>query len=337
MSPSTLSAPAPAPPPSRAKILAAYAAVYVVWGSTYLAIRIAIDSLPPFLMAGVRFVVAGGLLYAWARLRGAARPTRAHWATAAVVGALLLLGGNGGVVWAEQRVPSGVASLLVATVPLWIVLLEWLRGGTRPGRGTIAGVVLGLVGLAILVEPGSLVAGGSIDTTGALVLVAASLSWAVGSLYSRRHASAETPLLGSAMQMLAGGAWLLALSLLSGDAMRFDAAAVTAPSVLALVYLIAFGSLVGFTAYIWLLGVSAPSRVATYAYVNPVVAVFLGWLVLAEPVTPRVLVAAAVIVAAVALITTATSPRPATVASLPREPEPAPEVAPEPPRRRLAG
>ena len=317
--------------PSRARILAAFAAVYVVWGSTYLAIRVAIDTMPPFLMAGVRFLVAGGLLYAWARSRGAPAPTRRHWIAATIVGGFLLLGGNGGVVWAEQRVSSGVASLLVATVPLWIVLFEWLRGGKRPGVGTAAGVVLGLAGLAILVEPGSLVAGGRIDTVGAIVLVIASLSWSVGSLYSRSHKSAETPLLGSATQMLMGGALLLVFSLLSGDAMRLDLGSVTVVSALALVYLIAFGSLVGYTAYIWLLGVTAPSRVATYAYVNPVVAVFLGWLILDEPVTSRVLIAAGVIVAAVALITTTVSGAKKPVERTPEPIAPAPEE-----RRRLA-
>jgi drug/metabolite transporter (DMT)-like permease len=317
--------------PSRARILAAFAAVYVVWGSTYLAIRVAIDTMPPFLMAGVRFLVAGGLLYAWARSRGAPAPTRRQWIAATIVGGFLLLGGNGGVVWAEQRVSSGVASLLVATVPLWIVLFEWTQGGKRPGVGTAAGVVLGLAGLAILVEPGSLVAGGRIDTVGAIVLVVASVSWSIGSLYSRSHKSAETPLLGAATQMLMGGALLLVFSLVSGDAMRLDLDSVTVVSTLALLYLIAFGSLVGYTAFIWLLGVTAPSRVATYAYVNPVVAVFLGWLVLNEPVTPRVLVAAGVIVAAVALITTTVSGAKKPVEKTPEPIAPAPEE-----RRRLA-
>lgn len=318
-------------PPSRARILAAFAAVYVIWGSTYLGIRVAIDSIPPFLMAGARFLVAGGILYAWMRSRGAPAPSRRQWTTAAIVGGFLLLGGNGGVVWAEQRVSSGVASLLVATVPLWIVVFEWLRGGKRPGVGTAAGVVLGLAGLAILVEPGSLVGGGRIDTIGAVVLVLASLSWSVGSLYSRSHKSADTPLLGSATQMLMGGALLVLFSLVTGDAAKLDLGAVTLTSALALVYLIAFGSLVGYTAYIWLLGVSAPSRVATYAYVNPVVAVFLGWLILDEPVTSRVLIAAGVIVAAVALITTTVSRAKTPVERAPEPIAPAPEE-----RRRLA-
>ena len=324
---------APAASASRASLLAGFAAIYIVWGSTYLAIRIAIDSIPPFLMAGVRFLVAGAALYAWSRMRGAPAPTRRQWTAGAIVGGFLLLGGNGGVVWAEQRVASGVAALLVATVPLWIVLLEWMRGGRRPGLATAGGVLLGLAGLALLVEPGGLMGGGRIDTLGVLVLVAASLSWSVGSLYSRSHRSADNPLLGSAVQMLMGGVWLVLFSLATGDAMRLDPGAVTGRSLLALAYLIAFGSLVGYTAYIWLLGVTTPSRVATYAYVNPVVAVFLGWLVLDEPVTARVLVAAGVIVAAVVLITRASSApeRPAD-----RRPQPAP-ARPEPDTsRRLA-
>jgi drug/metabolite transporter (DMT)-like permease len=330
--------PVPPAPASRASILAGFAAIYVVWGSTYLAIRVAIDSIPPFLMAGARFLVAGAALYAWSRLRGAPAPTRRQWTTGAIVGAFLLLGGNGGVVWAEQRVASGVAALLVATVPLWIVVLEWMRGGKRPGLGTAAGVALGLAGLGLLVEPGGLMGGGRIDTLGVVVLVAASLSWSIGSLYSRSHASADNPLLGSGVQMLMGGAWLVLFSLVTGDAMRLDASAVTGRSLLALLYLILFGSLVGYTAYIWLLGVTTPSRVATYAYVNPVVAVFLGWLILDEPVTTRVLVAAGVIVAAVALITTRSSSAPKRPALRESESEPEPEpVRPEPkPNRRLA-
>jgi drug/metabolite transporter (DMT)-like permease len=334
----------PAPPApaaaSRASILAGFAAVYIVWGSTYLAIRVAIDSIPPFLMAAVRFLIAGGALYVWCRMRGAPAPTRRQWITGAIVGGFLLLGGNGGVVWAEQRVTSGIAALLVATVPLWIVVLEWLRGGRRPGLGTAAGVALGLVGLGLLVEPGGLMGGGRVDTLGVLVLVAASLSWSVGSLYSRSHPSGDNPLLGSAVQMLMGGVWLVAFSLVTGDAMRLEPGAVTGRSLLALLYLIAFGSLIGYTAYIWLLGVSTPSRVATYAYVNPVVAVFLGWLILDEPVTTRVLVAAGVIVAAVALITT-TSSTPTSPARRAATPEPSPEPEPVRPasetRRRLAG
>jgi len=296
--------------PSTAKVVAAFAAVYVIWGSTYLAILYAIETLPPFLMAGVRFLIAGAVLYAWAWLRGARRPTRLHWKSALIVGGLLLLGGNGGVVWSEQRVASGLAALLVATVPLWMVLLEWMqRDGTRPDGRTLFGVALGLVGLALLVGPNALLGGERVDLLGAGVLVLGSLSWATGSLYARRAPLPESPLLGTAMEMLAGGALLTLLGLAVGEAGAVDLGAVSSRSFLSLLYLIVFGSLVGFTAYTWLLGVSTPARVSTYAYVNPVVAVLLGWAFAGEPLTPRMALAAAVIVGAVAAITSGQAAR----------------------------
>lgn len=289
---------------SRAKLVAAFAAVYVIWGSTYLAIRFAIETIPPFFMAGARFLIAGGVLYAWVRLRGAERPTRAQWGAATIVGGLLLLGGNGAVVWAEQYVPSGLASLLVATVPVWMVLLDWARaGGTRPSAVVLAGVALGLGGLVLLVDPRSLASGSAADPIGAAVLVLGSLAWAVGSLYSKRAKMPTVPLLATGMQMLAGGALLVLAGLLTGEVARFAPHAVSARSVSALMYLVVFGSLVGFTAYIWLLRVATPAQVSTYAYVNPVVAVFLGWALAGEPLTPRTLLAAAVIVGAVVLVT----------------------------------
>jgi drug/metabolite transporter (DMT)-like permease len=288
--------------PSALRLAAGLGAVYVVWGSTYLAIRFAIESLPPFLMAGARFVVAGALLYAWARATGAARPTRANWRAAAIVGGCLLLVGNGGVVWSEQRVESGIAALLVTVVPLWLVLLDWLRpGGRRPGWRVTVGLLLGFAGVTLLVRPGA--SGGAIDPLGAGVLLVASFSWAWGSLASRRLPLPRSPLLTTGMEMLAGGALLLVASLLAGEPAAFDPSAVTGRSLLALGYLVAFGSLVGFTAYIWLLRVAPPALVGTYAYVNPVVAVFLGWAFAGEPLTARTLVAAAVIVTGVAVIT----------------------------------
>jgi drug/metabolite transporter (DMT)-like permease len=289
----------------RGAVILAFAAVYIIWGSTYLAIHFALETLPPFLMAAARQGSAGALLYVFIRARGGASPTRTHWRAAAVVGLLLLLGGNGGVVWAQQHVPSGVAALVVAIVPCWMVLIEWLRpGGTRPTRAVVAGLALGTTGLVILIGPDAF-GGGRVHPGGALVLVLGSFSWAAGSIYSRRAALPSSPMLATAMQMLAGGAGLAALGLATGEAGRLDLGGVSAASALGLLYLIIFGSLVGYTCYIWLLQVSTPARVSTYAYVNPVVAVLLGWLFANEALTPRMMLAAAVIVSGVAIITLA--------------------------------
>jgi drug/metabolite transporter (DMT)-like permease len=293
--------------PSRLALATAFAIVYVIWGSTFLAILFAIETLPPFLMASARFIVAGSLLYGWARLvNGAAAPTRAHWRGTAIVGVLLLLGGNGLLVWSEQRIPSGVAALLVGTVPCFMVLLDWLRpGGLRPTRLVVAGLLLGLLGLVWLVGPDTLMGGGRADFVGATVVVIGSFSWALGSIYSRHAATPASPFLATAMQMLAGGAALLALSVLLGEPWAFDAGGVSLRSALGLLYLVVFGSIVAFSAYIWLLRVSTPTRVSTYAYVNPVIAVLLGWALAGEALTVRMAIAAAVIVSGVALITLA--------------------------------
>lgn len=283
------------------RIIAAFAAVYLIWGSTYLAIRFAIDTIPPHLMASARFLVAGAILYAWARLRGAPRPTWSNWRAATIVGGLLLLGGNGAVVWAETRVPSGVTALLVATVPIWMALIEGMRnGGRRPAGAVIAGLVLGLCGLALLLVPGNLA--GRVDLLGAGALILGSFSWAFGSLLSRTAKLPRSGFLAAAMEMIAGGVWLLLLGLATGQAGRVTIAALSLKSLLSLGYLILFGSLVGFTAYIWLLGATTASRVSTYAYVNPVVAVLLGWAFAGEAMTLRTGLAAAIIVIAVALI-----------------------------------
>ncbi|HUF70623.1 MAG TPA: drug/metabolite exporter YedA [Longimicrobiales bacterium] len=290
-------------PPIRL-VIAAFAAVYIVWGSTYLAIRFAIETLPPLLMAGVRFLVAGSFLYGWARWRGAGKPRLEHWRAAAVIGALLLLGGNGAVTWAEQFIPSGIAALLIAVVPCWMVLIDWVRpGGPPPTAQIVAGLVLGLVGVAILIGPESLMGGDRINLTGAAVVLGGSMSWAAGSILSRHVKVPSRPLLATGIQMLCGGALLILAGLVSGEAAKIDASAISAKSVLALIYLILIGAIVGYSAYIWLLRVSTPARVSTYAYVNPVVAVLLGWLFAGETVSPRVIAAAAVIVAGVALIT----------------------------------
>lgn len=286
----------------RAAVMGAFAAVYVIWGSTYLAIRYAIETLPPFLMAGTRFLTAGAILYLFMRLRGAQAPLRLHWRSAFVLGGMLLLFGNGAVVWAEHRIASGIAALLVAVEPLWIVLLEWLRpGGRRPSGRTVIGVVLGFAGLAILVGPQDL-GGGRVDVLGAVVVVMAALSWAAGSLYSREAPLPNSPFLATAMQMLAGGTLLVGAGLLTGEAGSVDPSTFSARSLGALAYLTVFGSLVAFTAYIWLLGVVSPSRASTYAYVNPLVAVVLGWALAGERLDARVALSAVVIVGAVAMI-----------------------------------
>jgi len=293
--------------PSRFALLSAFAIVYVVWGSTFLAIRFAIETLPPFLMASARFLVAGSLLYAWSRLvNGAGAPTSAHWRATAGVGVLLLLGGNGLLVWSEQRIPSGVAALLVGTVPCFMVLIDWLRpGGSRPTGLVVAGLLLGVLGLAWLVGPDRLLGGGRADLIGTVVVVAGSFSWALGSVYSRYAATPASPFLSTAMQMLGGGAALLLLSVLLGEPWAFDVSDVSLRSVLGVLYLIVLGSIVAFSAYIWLLRASTPTRVSTYAYVNPVIAVILGWALAGEALTTRMIVAAIVIVSGVALITLA--------------------------------
>lgn len=279
--------------------------VYFFWGTTYLAMRIAIETIPPWIMVAARLLAAGTLLYVWCRLTGAPRPTLQHWRGAGVTGVLLLVTGNAVVAWAEQTVPSGVASLLVATVPLWVLVLGWLgKGGARPRGGSIIGVLMGLAGLAVLVLP-SLRAtdAGAIDRVGLLAMLFAALSWAAGSLYSRTAKLPPEPLLGTAMEMLVGGGLILVVSLVSGDWGRFALAAVSTRSLLALAYLVAFGSIVGFSAYTWLLKHAEPMLVSTYAFVNPIVAVALGWVVLGERLTANSLIAAVIIVAAVVLIT----------------------------------
>ena len=300
--------------PSRAQLVLAFVAVYVVWGSTYLFIRFAVETLPPFLMGGVRFAVAGAILYLWAKVRGEPTPARVEWRGAAIAGLFLLLGGNGAVVWAEQRVPSGITALLVATVPVWMVLLDWLRpGGMRPRSGVFVGLALGLVGLGLLVGRGALGADSQgADLAGAAVLLVGSILWATGSLYVRHSHHPSSAIMANAVQMLAGGGALLIVGLAAGELGRFDLAAASTRSLLSLLYLVVAGSLIGFTAYTYLLQVTTPAKASTYAYVNPVVAVLLGWAFAGEAITARTLVAAAVILAGVAIITMAGGARSAT-------------------------
>jgi drug/metabolite transporter (DMT)-like permease len=296
----------------RWKIATAFAAVYLFWGSTYLGIRLAVETLPPFSMAGARALVAGAMLYAWTRWRGVPHPERIHWRGAAIVGGLLLLGGNGLVSWAEQYVPSGIAALIVGSTPLWMVLLEWLwQRGPRPTVGIVLGLVVGFFGLGFLVAPGKIDGGSHIDLIGTVALLLAAFLWAAGSLYARRARLPASRLMATAMEMLAGGALLMIAGGLTGEWTRFDPARVASHSIIAWVYLTIFGSLVGFTAYVWLLNATTPARASTYAYVNPVVAVFLGWAFAGEPITPRTLVAAAAIILAVVIIVTRSTEAPA--------------------------
>lgn len=289
--------------PSRGAILLAFAAVWLIWGSTYLGIRVVLETLPPFTMAGVRFLVAGGLLFSWALLGGAKAPTLRDWKPALVLGALLLLGGHGAVVWAEQRISSGLAALLVAVEPLFVVLLQLRPGEKAPPPRVWAGVLLGFLGIVLLLAPWETGAARDVDLPGAIVVVFGALTWAVGSLAGRKTRLPEPAQLGTGMQMLAGAAFLLAAAFVRGEPATIAWQAVSGRSLLALAYLTVFGSLVGFSAYVFLMKHVAPAKASTYAFVNPVVAVFLGWLLGGEEVTSRMLVAAAVIVAAVVLIT----------------------------------
>jgi drug/metabolite transporter (DMT)-like permease len=291
---------------SRAQITAAFASIYIIWGSTYLAIRYAVATIPPFLMGGVRFLISGALLYVWARSRGAPAPTKLHWRNAVIAGGFLLLGGNGAVVWAEQFVPSGLTALLVSILPFWLVIIEWVRPPRqRPSTAVLVGLVVGFVGIIVLVGPGSIGGQGDIKPIGALVLILGSLSWAIGSFWSRDAQLPESGLLTTGMEMLGGGVLLILVGALTGEFSQLDVSRISRESTIGLVYLITFGSLLGFTSYIWLLDKVSPAHLGTYAYVNPIVAVLLGWAIAGERLSLRTAVAAAIVICAVALITTA--------------------------------
>ncbi len=300
------------PRATRGQIIAAFASIYVVWGSTYLAIRYAIETIPPFVMGGSRFLISGVLLYAWARWRGAPPPTLVQWRNATIAGAFLLLGGNGAVVWAEQMVPSGLTALLVSILPFWLVMIEWARPPRRrPSTVVLIGLVLGFLGIVVLIGPGNIGGNGSVSLTGAIVLILGSLSWAIGSFWSRDAALPESGIMTTGMEMLGGGLLLFLAGVFTGELNNFDVRAVTTASYVGWIYLIVFGSLIGFTSYIWLLDKVSPARLGTYAYVNPVVAVILGWAIAGETLSLRTGVAAAIVICAVALITTARSATPA--------------------------
>ena len=283
-------------------VVAAFAAVYIIWGSTYFFIKVAVETLPPLLMSGVRFLVAGAVLLAiTSRMRGAAGDPIGwrQWRATAITGGLLLLGGNGGVAFGEQYVPSGVVALEVATVPLFIALFGAVALGRRLGRIAVGGILIGLLGTAVLLRPG---AGGGGDLGHMLLVLGSPLAWAIGSLYATRGPLPKRALVATGMEMVCGGALLLVAGLVTGEATAVHLARVSLASWLSVLYLIVFGSLVAFSAYVWLLTKVPTTAVATYAYVNPLVAVLLGWAFLSERITGQTLIAAALIVVAVAVI-----------------------------------
>jgi drug/metabolite transporter (DMT)-like permease len=296
----------------RTKLVVAFAILYLVWGSTYLAIRYAIETMPPLLMVGTRFLAAGVLLYGWqmARARRSGRrltATLAEWRREAIIALLLISAAYGLVAWAELTVPSGIVALLAATTPLWMVVLpSFMNGRQRPTALALGGVALGIVGQALLLAPGSL-AGQTVNPLGAAAVVLASIAWAVGSLQSRRPPQPRDTLLASAMQMLVGGAVLVVFGLLVGEGAHVRLDAISWRSFWSWLYLVVAGSVVAYTAYVWALGKTSAARVSTYAYVNPVVAIALGWLLAREPVGARTLVASALILVAVLAINLGTT------------------------------
>lgn len=291
----------------RFKLVSAFAAVYLIWGSSYLAIVWGLESVPPFLLGAARFITAGAVLFAIAAARGGAAFTRRQVLNAAVVGALLPFAGNGALIWAQQRIPSGIAALIVATVPLWMVVIQAAVEHLRPGRQIWTGVGLGIVGLGILVSSGGGIAG-SVHVPSALILCAGSIAWAWGSIYSRSADLPASGLASAALTMVAAGVFFTVTALLAGEHRGFSVQDVSLRSIIGLAYLSIFGSVIAYSAYIWLLQAESPARVGTYAYVNPVIAVLLGWAFLGEPITLRTMIAAAVILAAVVLITMAPQP-----------------------------
>jgi len=290
--------------PNKWKVILAFFVVYVVWGSTYVAIRFTLESMPPFLMVAIRFLIAGALMCAWTHLRGEPRPKKAHLVPTAVLGILLLVFGSTGVVLAERTVPSGLVSLLVATVPIYIVLLQWLRpGGTPPGKRVVAGLGAGVLGLVLLLGPARVATGSGIDLFGVVCVLVGALGSAIGALYARSANLPSSQQVAAGMEMLFAGVVLTLISACAGEFSYFQHFNLSIKSALALGYLIVFGSMLAFSAYGWLLKSVPADRVSTYAYVNPVVAVFLGWSLAGESITMQTIIGAAVILSAVLLIT----------------------------------
>jgi len=307
--------------PGRVRLALAFAAIWVIWGSTYLAIAIAIGTIPPFALAAARFILAGGAMYIWARSRGVPNPTRTEWAWAALLGALFFLVGNGAVVFVEQRVSSGLTALLVAMVSAWTAIIEWLRpGGRAPSVPATVGIVLGFVGVALLLVPGG--GGVQVPLLEGSLLAFSTFCWALASVLSRGAILPRETSMTAAAEMVCGAVWLTLLALFTGDLGKVSFSHIDLAAWVALLYLVVFGSLVAFTCFAWLLKVSTPAKVSTAGYVNPMVAVFLGWAFHGEQLTGRSLVASLVIIAGVALIISGrrVGPRPAVAGGSPVKP-----------------
>jgi drug/metabolite transporter (DMT)-like permease len=305
--------------PARWKILLAFAIIYLVWGSTYLAIRVGVLEMPPFLMAGIRFFLAGLILYAWMRLKGVARPTRREWRAASILGALLFLMDYACLFWAEQRVPSGITAVILATIPVCITLLEIIVMRTQKISVQLSlGLLVGIAGVAVLMNPSSALGEAPLDRRGVIALIVACWGWSIGTIVTRRMALPASKAMSSAMQMLSGGTQLLLLAAVAGEFRNFHPRVISAAAWFSLFYLITAGSILAFTAYVWLLHYESPTKVGTYAYVNPIVAVVLGAALAGEAVGRRTVLAAVLILAGVATVTTikakSSSPKPKKVA-----------------------
>lgn len=292
----------------KARIWISMLSIYIIWGSTYLAIRFAVESIPPLLMAATRFIIPGIILYALQRLKGEERPTFKEWKSTGVIGLLLLLGGNGGVTWAEQFLPSGLAALIIGSVPLWIIVINLVihRDQVQP-KSVILGAVIGFLGIAFLIGPAQFTNSSSrINLPAIIALLLAAFFWSLGSIYSRTAIMHRSPLMATSMEFLIGGAGLLISGFLIGEGSQVHLQAITMKSVLSLGYLIVFGSFIGFVAYTWLLRNAPISLVSTYAYVNPLIAIFIGNRIANEPLNLRILISALVIISSVFLINTVT-------------------------------
>jgi drug/metabolite transporter (DMT)-like permease len=296
----------------KTKVWIALLALYIVWGSTYLAIRFSVETIPPFMHAALRFLISGAILYAWRRMSGDPAPTAGNWKSTAIVGTALLLGGNGLVAWAEKSVPSGIAALMISTSPFWLVLFESMRaGGSKPSWQGILGLIIGFGGVFLLIGPTEITGGErSFDTFGVVLLLLAPLFWSMGSIYARGADMPKSTLLSTGMQMLTGALALFIVSAFKGEFNGFNLADVSSRSWWGLIYLITFGSLVGFVSYGWLLHNAPVSLTSTYAYVNPIVAVFLGWLLANEELNARIAIASTIIVGSVVLINSARQVKP---------------------------